>query len=50
MVLGELPVLERPTVWMKVWQGPSAFAVAADGGCLDIVTLIYLLSSFSFPL
>ena len=50
MVLGELPVLERPTVWMKVGQGPSAIAVDADGRCLDIVTLIYLLSSLSLPL
>ena len=32
--------------WITVGQGPTALAVGADGGCLDIFTLIY---SF-FPL
>ena len=43
MVLGELPVPGRPTIWIKVGQGPtaSALAVGAGGGCLDIFTLIY---------
>ena len=41
MVLGKLPVLGRPTIWITVGQGPTALAVGADGGCLDIFTLIY---------
>ena len=41
MVLSELPVLERPTIWTIVGQGPTALAVGADGGCLDIFTLLY---------
>ena len=31
----------RPTIWMKVGQGPIALAVGAGGGCLDIFTLLY---------
>ena len=45
MVLGKLSVPGRPTIWMIVGQGPTALAVGADGGCLDIFFL-YLL----FPL
>ena len=41
MVLGELPVLGRPTIWTTVGQGPIALAVGAGGGCLDIFILIY---------
>ena len=41
MVLGKLPVLGRPTIKIKVGQGPTALAVGAGGGCLDIFTLIY---------
>ena len=41
MVLGKLPVLGRPTIWITVGQGPTALAVGAGGGCLDIFTLIY---------
>ena len=41
MALGKLPVPWRPTVWMVVGQGPTALAVGAGGGCLDIFTLIY---------
>ena len=44
MVLGMLPVPGRPTIWMIVGQGPTALAVGAGGGCLDIFTLIYPLS------
>ena len=47
MVLGELPVPGRPTIWMKVGQGPIVLAVGAGGGCLDIFTLLYLFSSLS---
>ena len=47
MVLGNLPGPGRPTIWMTVGQGPTALAVGAGGGGLDIFTLIYLFSSFS---
>ena len=46
-VLGKLPVPGRPTIWMIVGQGPTALAVGAGGGCLDIFTLLYLFSSLS---
>ena len=36
MVLGKLPVPGRPTIWITVRQGPTALAVGAGGGCLDI--------------
>ena len=36
MVLGKLPVPGRPTIWITVGQGPTALAVCAGGGCLDI--------------
>ena len=38
---GKLPVPGRPTIRITVGQGPTALAVGADGGCLDIFTLIY---------
>ena len=41
MVLGKLPVLGRPAIWITVGQGPTAHAVDAVGGCLDIFTLVY---------
>ena len=47
MVLGKLPVPGRPTIWITVGQGPTALAVGADGGWLDIITLIYLFSFLS---
>ena len=47
MVLGKLPVPGRPTIWMIVGQGPSALAVGAGGGCLDVFTLINLFLSLS---
>ena len=47
MVLGKLPVLGRPTIWIAVGQGPTALAVGAGGGCLDIFTLIYPFSPLS---
>ena len=46
MVLGKLPV-GRPTIWMIVGQGPTALAVGAGGGCLDIFTLLCLFSPLS---
>ena len=33
--------------WIRVGQGPTALAVGAGGGCLDIFTLIYPFSSLS---
>ena len=47
MVLGKLPVPGRPTVWITVGQGPTALAVGAGGGCMDIFTLIYPFSPLS---
>ena len=35
-------------VWIRVGQGPTALAVGAGGGCLDIFTLVYP-SSFLSP-
>ena len=47
MVLGKLPVPGRPTSWIRVGQGPTALAVGAGGGCLDIFTLDYPFSPLS---
>ena len=47
MVLGKLPVPGRPTILITVGQGPTALAVGAGGGCLDIFTLIYPFFSLS---
>ena len=46
MVLGRLPVPGRPTIWMKVGQGPIAVAIVAGGSCLDSFTLL----CFVYPL
>ena len=48
MVLGKLPVPGRPTIWITVGQGPTALAVGAGGGCLDIFTFSYPFSPL-FP-
>ena len=40
-------MLGRPTIWIAVGQGPTALAVGAGGGCLDIFTLIYPFSPLS---
>ena len=50
MVLGELPVPGRPTIWITVGQGPTALAVGGGGGCLDILILILSFLSFSLSL
>ena len=34
-------------IWNRVGQGPTALAVDADGGCLDIFSLIYHFSFLS---
>ena len=47
MVLGKLPVPGRPTILITVGQGPTALAVGAGGGGLDIFTLIYPFSPLS---
>ena len=47
MVLGKLPVPGRPTSLEEIGQGPTALAVGAGGGCLDIFTLIYPFSFLS---
>ena len=46
-VLGKLLVSGRPTIWVKVGQGPIALAVDAGGGCLDIFTLLCPFSPLS---
>ena len=50
MSLGNHPVPGGPTIWMIVGQGPTALAVGAGGGCLDIFTLIYPFSPLSSSL
>ena len=45
MVLGKFPVLGRPTIWIKVGQGPTTLAVGAGWSCLDIYSLVYHFSS-----
>ena len=47
MVLGKLPVPGRPTISITVGQGPTALAVGAGGGCMDIFTLICPFSPLS---
>ena len=47
MVLGKLPVPGRPIIWSIVGQGPTALAVGAGGGSLDIFSLIYPFSPLS---
>ena len=37
----------RPTILITVGQGPTALAVGAGLGCLDIFTLLYPLFSLS---
>ena len=49
-VLGKLPVLGRPTIWIIVRQESTVLAVGADGGCYDILILLYSLSLLFLPL
>ena len=46
-MLGKFPLPGRPTICIIVGQGPTALAVGAGVGCLDIFTLIYPFSSLS---
>ena len=48
MVLGKLPVPERPTIWILV--GQIALAVGAGGGCFFFYPPLSFLSSFSHSL
>ena len=50
MVLGKLPVPGRPTILITVGQWPTALAVDAGGGGLDIFTLLYPFSPLSTSL
>ena len=50
MVLGKLPVHGRPTVWIRVGQGPTALAVGASGGWLEIFSLVCHFSILSTSL
>ena len=34
-------------IWIRVGQGPTALAIGAGGGCLDIFTLVYHFSFLS---
>ena len=47
MVRGKLPVPGHPKIWITVGQGPTALAVGAGGGCLDIFILIFPVSPLS---
>ena len=47
MMLGKLPVPGRPTIWIKEGQAPTALAMGAGGGCLDIFSLVCHLSILS---
>ena len=47
MVLGKLPVTGLPTFCIRGGQGPTALAVGAGGGGLDIFTLDYPFSRLS---
>ena len=49
MALGKLPVPGRPTNLVRVGQGPTALAVGAGRGCLDIL-LSSIISIFFLPL
>ena len=47
MVLGKLLVPGRPTLWIRVEQGPTALAVDAGWSCWDIFTCIHPFTSLS---
>ena len=47
VVLDKLPVPGRPAIWMIVGQGPTALAVGAGGGCLDIFNILCHFSPLS---
>ena len=49
MVLGKLPVLGHPTIWIIVGQGPVSLAVGA-GGVVWTFLLSSILSFLFLPL
>ena len=49
-MLGKLPQQGRPTNFYNDREGPTALAVGAGGDCLDILSLLSRLSSFSLSL
>ena len=50
-VLGKLPLPGRPTILITVGQGPTALAVGAGGGCVELFfPHLSFLSSFSLSL
>ena len=50
-MLRKLPVPGRPTIWIIVWQGPTALAVGADGRLFGhFYSHLSFLSSFSLSL
>ena len=51
MVLGKFPVLEHPTIWIIVGQGPIALAVGTGGRLFGhFYSPVSFLSSFSLSL
>ena len=50
MVLGKLPVPGRPTICIRVGQGPTAPAVGAYGGWFGHFFLSSIISLFFLPL
>ena len=50
-MLGKLPVLGRPTIWIRVGQGPTALAVGVGGGLFGhFYSRLSFLFSFSLCL
>ena len=47
MVLGKLQGPGRPTIRIRVGQGPTVLAVGAGGVCLNIFTLLHHFSLLS---
>ena len=51
MVLGKFPVPGRPTIWIRVGQGPIVLAVGAGGGLFGhFYSPLCFLFSFSLSL
>ena len=51
MVLTSSSKWNGPTIWIIVGQGPTALALSAGGGCLDIFfSCLSFLSSYSLSL
>ena len=50
MVLGKFKCRGVLLIWSRVGQGPTALAVGAGGGCLDIFSFVYHFSFLSLSL